>query len=126
MQEDTKKEAWKAAKVILFLAVSIFIILPYLVQVSTFFHEKAHMRNLDKYGVKNGYEANLFSTIPSFFNPKTEALGVTRFNFAEYLKLDRSKYGRSGFRFKAVNFSRSLFGLRECLSFLQSKNQKRI
>ena len=93
MQEDTKKEAWKAAKVILFLAVSIFIILPYLVQVSTFFHEKAHMRNLDKYGVKNGYEANLFSTIPSFFNPKTEALGVTRFNFAEYVKLD--KYQRT-------------------------------
>ncbi len=93
MQEETKEEVWKVTKVILFLFVSIFIILPYLVQVSTFFHERAHQRNLDKYSVKNDYEANLFSTIPSFFNPKTEALGVTRFNFAQYLQLD--KYQRT-------------------------------
>lgn len=93
MKEETKKEVWKVCKVVFFLFISIVFILPYLVQVSTYLHEKAHMRNLNKYDVKNGYEANLLSTIPSFFNPKNEALGVTRFNFAEYLKLD--KYQRT-------------------------------
>ncbi|MBR9705475.1 hypothetical protein GOV14_00405 [Candidatus Pacearchaeota archaeon] len=93
MDEIIKSEVWKVLSVGLFLFVSIFLVLPYLVQVSTFFHEKGHMKGLSKYGVKNSYRLDLVSTIPNFFNPKVEQLGVTRFNLADYKRLD--KYQRA-------------------------------
>ncbi|MAH06846.1 hypothetical protein CMI38_01185, partial [Candidatus Pacearchaeota archaeon] len=70
-----------------FLFITIFFILPYLVQVSTFFHEKGHQSALDKYGVENDYRFNLLETIPAFFNPKVAKLGVTTFDIEGYDKL---------------------------------------
>ena len=74
-----------------FLFITIFFILPYLIQVSTFFHERAHQKELTKYGIENTYSFNLLETIPNFFNPKVQKLGVTRFDLEEYKKLDGSK-----------------------------------
>lgn len=91
MNEKIKKEVLKVLSAALFLFVTIVFVLPYMVQISTFFHEKAHMEVLDKNGIENYYYINLFKTIPNFFNPKTEALGVTKFNLAEYEKLDKYK-----------------------------------
>lgn len=93
MDEKIKKEAVKVLSVALFLFVTIVFVLPYMVQISTFFHEKAHMEVLDKYRIENYYSINLFETIPRFFNPKTEALGVTKFNLALYEEL--SKYQKT-------------------------------
>lgn len=87
MRDDTKKEVRKIFNVSAFLFVSIFFILPYLTQVSTYFHERGHMRALEKYGVESSYEPNLLSAIPNFFNPNVEKLGVTRFSLSEYSKL---------------------------------------
>jgi len=91
MDYEVKKEVWKVFQVILFLVVSIIFVLPYLVQLSTYLHEKAHQKMLNKYDVQNSYQLNLFSTIPNFFNPKAEALGVTRFSLTEYNALDKNK-----------------------------------
>jgi len=93
MDEQIKKEVWKVFCVASFLFITIFFILPYLVQVSTFFHERGHQKVLDKYGVENTYRMNLLETIPNFFNPKVQKLGVTRFDLNEYKKLD--KYQRT-------------------------------
>jgi len=76
-----------------FLFITIFFILPYLVQISTFFHEKGHQNVLDRYGIKNTYQMNLLETIPNFFNPQVQKLGVTRFDLGAYKKLD--KYERT-------------------------------
>lgn len=91
MDQKIKKEALKVFNVAAFLFVSIFFVLPYLVQVSTYFHEKAHQKFLDKYGVNNSYQLNLIETIPNFFNPKSEKLGVTKFDLNEYKKLSDSQ-----------------------------------
>ena len=56
MKEVTKKEINKILQVILFLVISIIFVLPYLVQISTYFHEKAHQKYLTKYGVENFYQ----------------------------------------------------------------------
>ena len=53
-----KKEIWKIFSVAAFLFVTIFFILPYLVQVSTYFHEKAHQKSLDKYNIENLEDLN--------------------------------------------------------------------
>ncbi|MEN9626056.1 MAG: hypothetical protein RL557_384 [archaeon] len=70
-----------------FLFITVFFILPYLVQISTYFHEKAHQAALDKYSVQNSYNVNLIETIPHFWNPATRKLGVTRFDTFAYEKL---------------------------------------
>ena len=93
MDIEIKKEAWKIFSVAAFLFVSIFFILPYLIQVSTYFHEKGHQKALAKYGLESSYAINLLETIPNFFNPKVTKLGVTRFNLDDYKKLD--KYNRT-------------------------------
>jgi len=93
MKEVTKKEINKILQVILFLVISIIFVLPYLVQISTYFHEKAHQKYLTKYGVENFYQLNLIATIPGFFNPDNDKLGVTRFSISQYLVLD--KYQRT-------------------------------
>jgi len=93
MNPEKKKDVWKVFKIGFFLFASIVLLLPYMVQISTFFHEKAHQRSLDLYSVRNAYEFNLLKTIPTFFNPNAEALGVTKFNFAQYQDLD--KYQRT-------------------------------
>jgi len=89
MDEQIKKEVKKILWVALFIFVTIIVVLPYLVQISTYFHERAHQRALDKYAVKNYYMINLLTTIPNFYNPEAEALGVTKFNLDEYRKLSR-------------------------------------
>lgn len=93
MEEAIKKEVWKVINVVFFLFVSIIFILPYLVQVSTYFHERAHQKILDKYGVENAHQLNLLETIPNFFDPKSEKLGVTKFSLEQYKVLD--KYQRT-------------------------------
>ena len=60
-----KKEVWKVFSVASFLFVTIFFILPYLVQISTYFHEKGHQKMLTKYGVENSYQLNLKAINPS-------------------------------------------------------------
>jgi hypothetical protein len=80
---------WKIFSIAAFLFISIFFILPYLVQVSTYFHERGHQKALDKYGIENDYRLNLLETIPNFFNPNVKKLGVTRFNLEDYKKLDK-------------------------------------
>lgn len=89
MEEEVKKEIWKIFMIASFLFITIFFILPYLVQVSTFFHERAHQKQLDKYGVENSYKLNLLDTIPNFYNPNVQKLGVTRFDLDAYTKLDK-------------------------------------
>jgi len=93
MGEIFKKEAWKIAKVALFLIITIFLVLPYLIQISTFFHERGHQRVLSKYGIRNSYHLDLLKTIPNFFNPREGKLGVTKFDLASYNEL--GKYQRT-------------------------------
>jgi hypothetical protein len=89
MDSDIKKGAWKIFSVASFLFITIFFILPYLVQISTYFHEKAHSQMLTKYNIDNSYQINLLDTIPDFFNPKVDKLGVTNFDLNNYLKLNK-------------------------------------
>ena len=93
MDAEIKKEVWKVFSVASFLFITIFFILPYLIQVSTYFHEKGHQRALAKYGVDSSYSLNLLETIPNFFNPQVTKLGVTRFSLSEYKQLN--KYQRT-------------------------------
>jgi len=89
MNDFIKKEAWKIFSIASFLFITIFFILPYLVQISTYYHEKAHQSALDKYGIENSYQLNLLETIPNFYNPAVSKLGVTRFDLDKYKKLDK-------------------------------------
>lgn len=91
MGDIFKKEAWKIIKVALFLLITIFLVLPYLIQISTFFHERGHQKILSKYDVKNSYHLDLLRTIPNFFNPKEGKLGVTKFDLEAYKQLDKYK-----------------------------------
>ena len=67
MDVDLKEEIWKVFSVASFLFITIFFILPYLVQVSTYFHERGHQKALDKYGIENSYQVNLLDTIHNFY-----------------------------------------------------------
>jgi hypothetical protein len=89
MRGDGKSDLMRVLRVVLFLFVSIVIFLPYLIQISTFFHERAHQEVLDRYGVKNYYEPNLLTTIPDFFNPNAQYLGSTTFNDQQYKEMDK-------------------------------------
>ncbi len=89
MKKGFKEEAWKVFYVASFLFVTIFFVLPYLVQVSTYFHEKGHQGALDKYGVANSYNINLLETIHNFYNPNVKKLGVTKFDIKGYDKLNK-------------------------------------
>jgi uncharacterized membrane protein (DUF485 family) len=91
MKEEVKKEAWKIFMIASFLFITIFFILPYLVQVSTYFHEAGHVKALEKHGVDAYYKVDLLSTIHNFFNPNVKKLGVTRFDLQKYKELDKYK-----------------------------------
>jgi hypothetical protein len=91
MDEFLKKELMKVFYIAGFLFITIFFILPYLIQISTYFHEKGHQRALAEYGVESEYQLNLLETIPNFFNPKVDKLGVTRFDYQEYQKLTNNQ-----------------------------------
>lgn len=93
MDSELKKEVWKIFGVASFLFISIFFILPYLVQLTTYFHERGHQKALDKFGIENSYFVNLLETIPNFFNPNVDKLGVTRFDLEAYKQL--GKYSRA-------------------------------
>jgi hypothetical protein len=86
-----KKEAWKIFSVTSFLFITIFFILPYLIQISTYFHEKGHVNALADNGVEGRYNVNLLETIPNFFNPNVNKLGVTRFKLNDYLALSANQ-----------------------------------
>ncbi len=87
MKRGMSRESWRVIKVGLFLLVTILIVLPYLVEISTFFHEEAHVEILAKYGIKNYHGTNILMTIPNFFNPRVQKLGVTKFDYEQYKKL---------------------------------------
>lgn len=89
MDEEIKNEVWKVFSVASFLFITIFFVLPYLVQVSTYFHEMGHKKTLERYGVEAYYSMDLLSTIPAFFNPNVNKLGVTRFSLEKYKALDK-------------------------------------
>lgn len=89
MNKKLKKEFVKIFYFASFLFITIFFILPYLVQISTYFHEKSHQKVLDEYEVENSYHINLLSTIHNFYNPNVKKLGVTRFDLQSYNKLDK-------------------------------------
>lgn len=89
MKDEIKKQIYKVFYVAFFLFISIVFILPYLIQISTYFHEISHVNTLKKYGIDAGYNFNLLETIPNFFNPSVDKLGVTRFNLEAYKKLDK-------------------------------------
>jgi len=89
MDETFKKEFFKVFYTASFLFITIFFILPYLVQTSTYFHEKGHQQALANYGIESEYNINLIETIPNFFNPRVGKLGVTRFDMESYKKLDK-------------------------------------
>ncbi len=93
MREEVKKDVLTVVYSALFLVISIAVVLPYLVQFSTYMHERAHYTMLESYGVDATISLDLISTIPDFFNPKTEKLGVTRFSLEQYRQLD--KYQRT-------------------------------
>jgi hypothetical protein len=84
-------DVWKVFSVAAFLFITIFFILPYLVQVSTYFHERGHVKALEKNEIEANYQMNLLDTIPNFFNPKVAKLGVTRFDLSAYKALDKYK-----------------------------------
>jgi hypothetical protein len=117
MDEEIKEAIWKIFCVASFLFITIFFILPYLVQISTYFHEKSHQQSLLKYGIKSSYNFNIIDTIPNFFNPRADKLGVTRFNMDEYLRLD--KYQRTSVNIAGiVSDLRFLFLIGIYLSFV--------
>lgn len=87
MNIELKKGLWRIFHVASFLFITIFFILPYMVQTSTYFHEKGHRDALASFGIASSYEIDLLSTIPNFFNPKVTKLGVTRFSLDDYIKL---------------------------------------
>jgi len=91
MEEEVKKEIWKIFSVAAFLFVTIFFLLPYLVQISTYFHEKGHQEALSQNSVENSYNLNLLDTIHNFYNPNVQKLGVTRFDLGAYEQLDKFK-----------------------------------
>lgn len=91
MDEGVKKQIWKVFSVASFLFITIFFILPYLVQTSTYFHEKGHQKALDKYNIENSYQVNLLETIHNFYNPNVQKLGVTKFDLEAYEALDKYK-----------------------------------
>lgn len=93
MDKEIKKEVWKVFSIASFLFITIFFILPYLIQISTFFHEQGHRNALAKYGIESSYRLNLLDTIPNFFNPQVTKLGITKFNLGDYKNL--SKYQRA-------------------------------
>ena len=93
MKDSLKKELWKIFSVVSFLFITIFFILPYLVQVSTYFHERGHVNALEERGVPARYQVDWLSSIHNFFNPNVDKLGVTRFDLGKYKEL--SKYDRA-------------------------------
>lgn len=99
MNQELKKGLWRIFYVASFLFITMFFILPYLVQTSTYFHERAHRDVLKELGIQSGYEVNLLETIPNFFNPQVTKLGVTRFNLDEYIQLsayDKARVNLAG------------------------------
>lgn len=93
MREEVKKDVLTVVYTVIFLFVSIIVILPYMVQFSTYMHERGHYKTLVSYGLYAEIHLDVVNTIPDFFNPRNDKLGVTRFSLEEYKKLD--KYQRT-------------------------------
>jgi hypothetical protein len=93
LNEEVAKDVLTVFYTVLFLFVSIFIILPYMVYLSTYMHERAHYESLVSYGMDPVIEINVLTVIPNFFSTSNEKLGVTKFNLEDYKRLD--KYQRT-------------------------------
>lgn len=89
MDDNLRKEFFKVFYIASFLFITIFFVLPYLIQISTYFHERGHQDALAKYGINSTYDVDLLSTIPNFYNPNVAKLGVTQFDLDKYLALDK-------------------------------------
>lgn len=89
MRNEVKKDVLTVVYSVIFLFVSIVVVLPYMVQFSTYMHERAHYKTLLSYGLYAEIHLDVLNTIPNFFNPENEKLGVTRFSLAEYKQLDK-------------------------------------
>jgi hypothetical protein len=89
MREEVKKDVMTVVYTVIFLLVSIVIVLPYMVQFSTYMHERGHYKALKSYGLNAEIYLDVVNTIPTFFNPNTEKLGVTRFSLTQYQQLDK-------------------------------------
>ncbi|MBD3253243.1 hypothetical protein GF386_05905 [Candidatus Pacearchaeota archaeon] len=117
MEEKLKKEFWKVFNIASFLFITVFFVLPYLVQISTYFHEKSHVRVLNKYNVENYYSFNFLETIPNFFNPGVNKLGITKFNLDQYKNLN--KYQRAEINLAGIMSDlRFLFLIGLCLAII--------
>ena len=86
MDEELKKEVWRVFSVASFLFITIFFILPYLIQISTYFHVKAHMDSLGKYGIESSYSFNLLETIPNFLSYSAFCRGSCKISQALLIK----------------------------------------
>lgn len=76
-------------KFLLFLAITLVILLPYLSLLSTIFHERAHINAAAKYGIEMSYEPNILLRIPNFFHSlKPWASGKSSF----VTEADKQKY----------------------------------
>ena len=51
MNKKFKKEFYKIFYISAFLFITIFFISPYLIQITTYFHEIGHVNALKKYGI---------------------------------------------------------------------------
>jgi hypothetical protein len=89
MNKKIKQQIFKIFYIVSFLFITIFFILPYLIQISTYFHETSHVNALENEGVESSYSFNLLDTIPNFFNPNIDKLGVTKFDLNAYNQLDK-------------------------------------
>lgn len=75
---------------VIFFSLTIIFILPYLIQISIYFHEKAHHDTLSNLGIKSSLEVDWTRTILNFYSKigKAESLGVTKFNFNDIKALN--------------------------------------
>ncbi len=93
MINGVRKDVLTVLYTVIFLFVSIFVILPYMVSSSTYLHERAHYKVLTSYGLYAEIDLDLVRVVPNFFSTKSEKLGVTRFSLEQYKLLD--KYQRT-------------------------------
>jgi hypothetical protein len=89
MKKEVKERIFRVLFVALFLTVSIVVVLPYLVQISVYFHERAHLDALTNYHVDASCKASYVSTIYNFYFGDTGELGSVSFDQDQYNKLGK-------------------------------------
>jgi len=89
MKKEAKKNLIKILKVAAFLALSIIIVLPYLIQFSVYFHEKAHLDVFERYSVNAVYKADFKTTIYNFYFGDVGNLGHVDYDETQYNRLGK-------------------------------------